>query len=67
MQGVFGRRSTACRSPTSATSDLGCYGKKLNDPSWTRAEKAAFAIAFSGDAKKGVPLLLARDEADHDA
>ena len=39
--------------------DLGCYGKKLSDPSWTRAEKAAFAIAFSGDAKKGVPLLLA--------
>ena len=39
--------------------DLACYGKKLNDPSWTRAEKAAFAIAFSGDAKQGVPLLLA--------
>ena len=36
-----------------------CYGKKLLDPSWTRAEKAAFAIGFSGDAKKGMPLLLA--------
>jgi hypothetical protein len=39
--------------------DLACYGKTLNDPSWTRAEKAAFAIAFSGNAKQGLPLLLA--------
>ena len=39
--------------------DLACYGKKLHDPSWTRAEKAAFAIGFSGDAKQGMPLLLA--------
>jgi hypothetical protein len=39
--------------------DLACYGKALNDPSWTRAEKAAFAIAFSGNAKQGLPLLLA--------
>jgi hypothetical protein len=38
--------------------DLGCYGKKLGDQSWTRAEKAAFALAFSGDSKKAVPLLL---------
>jgi len=38
--------------------DIGCYGKKLSDPSWTRAEKAAFAIGFSGDAQKGIPLLL---------
>src|SRR5262249_10110834 len=38
--------------------DLACYGRKLNDPLWERAEKAAFAIAFSGDAKQGVPLLL---------
>jgi len=39
--------------------DLACYGKTLNDPSWTRAEKAAFALAFSGNAKKAMPLLLA--------
>ena len=39
--------------------DVACYGKKLNDPSWTRAEKAAFAIGFSGNAKHGIPLLLA--------
>lgn len=38
--------------------DLACYGAKLGDPIWTRAEKAAFAIAFSGDAKTGIPLLL---------
>jgi hypothetical protein len=31
----------------------------LNDPSWTRAEKAAFALAFSGNAKQALPLLLA--------
>ncbi len=40
-------------------SDLDCYGKKLSDPSWTRAEKAAFAIGFSGDSAKGIPLLIA--------
>jgi HEAT repeat protein len=39
--------------------DVSCYGQKLSDPSWTRAEKAAFAIAFSGDAAKGIPLLIA--------
>ena len=38
--------------------DVACYGKKLEDPSWTRAEKAAFAIGFSGDTKQGIPLLL---------
>src|SRR5262252_9124569 len=38
--------------------DVACYGKKLNDSQPERAEKAAFAIAFSGDAKKGLPLLL---------
>jgi hypothetical protein len=38
--------------------DLDCYGKKLSDPSWTRAEKAAFTLGFSGNAAKGIPLLL---------
>ncbi len=38
---------------------LACYGKTLTDPSWTRAEKAAFALAFSGNAKQALPLLLA--------
>ena len=37
---------------------LDCYGKRLLDPKWTRAEKAAFAIGFSGNAEKGIPLLL---------
>ena len=39
--------------------NLACYGKTLNDPSWTRAEKAAFALAFSGNSKQALPLLLA--------
>jgi len=39
--------------------DLACYGKKLLDPSWVKAEKAAFTLAFSGDDKTSVPLLLA--------
>ncbi|HEY0712321.1 MAG TPA: HEAT repeat domain-containing protein [Polyangia bacterium] len=34
-----------------------CYGKALSDPAWTRAEKGAFALAFSGD-KAGIPHLL---------
>jgi len=38
--------------------DLSCYGKKLLDPSWVKAEKAAFALAFSGDDKTGIPYLL---------
>ena len=57
-QGVFGRALDRMQVANECDRDLACYGKKLNDPSWTRAEKAAFAIAFSGDAKKGVPLLL---------
>ena len=45
--------------------DLACYGKTLNDPSWTRAEKAAFALGFSGNAKQALPLAARGDEADH--
>lgn len=39
-------------------STVACYGGKLADPKWTRAEKAAFAIGFSGDSAAGIPLLL---------
>jgi HEAT repeat protein len=39
--------------------DLKCYGQNLGSPKWTRAEKAAFYIGFSGNAKEGLPLLLA--------
>ncbi|HZL16278.1 MAG TPA: HEAT repeat domain-containing protein [Polyangia bacterium] len=58
-QGVFGMALDRMQVAKECGDDIGCYGKTLNDPSWTRAEKAAFAIAFSGNAKQGLPLLLA--------
>src|SRR5262245_8765965 len=58
-QGVFGMALDRMQVAKECDQDLACYGKKLNDSQWTRAEKAAFAIAFSGNAKEGVPLLLA--------
>jgi hypothetical protein len=58
-QGVFGMALDRMQVAKECDQDIACYGKKLNDPSWTRAEKAAFAIAFSGNAKQGLPLLLA--------
>ena len=57
--GVFGMALDRMLVAKECGNDLDCYGKKLLDPQWTRAEKAAFAIAFSGDPQKGVPLLLA--------
>jgi len=57
-QGVFGSALDRMQVANECDRDLSCYGKKLTDPSWERSEKAAFAIAFSGDSKKGVPLLL---------
>ncbi len=58
-QGVFGLALDRMLVAEECDQDVACYGKKLGDPSWSRAEKAAFAIAFSGDAKRGIPLLLA--------
>jgi HEAT repeat protein len=58
-QGVFGMALDRMQVAKECDQDLACYGKTLGDPSWTRAEKAAFAIAFSGNAKQGLPLLLA--------
>ncbi len=58
-QGVFGMALDRMQVAKECGDDLACYGKTLNDPSWTRAEKAAFAIAFSGNSKQGLPLLLA--------
>ena len=58
-QGVFGMALDRMQVAKECDQDLACYGKKLNDPSWERSEKAAFAIAFSGNAKQGLPLLLA--------
>jgi HEAT repeat protein len=57
--GVFGMALDRMLVAKECGNDLNCYGKILLDPSWTRAEKAAFAIAFSGNPQKGVPLLLA--------
>jgi HEAT repeat protein len=58
-QGAFGLALDRMLVADECDRDLACYGKKLDDPSWSRAEKAAFAIGFSGDAKNGIPLLLA--------
>jgi HEAT repeat protein len=57
-QGVFGSALERMNVAKECDRDLACYGKKLNDPLWERSEKAAFAIAFSGNAKQGIPLLL---------
>ncbi|HVZ72046.1 MAG TPA: HEAT repeat domain-containing protein [Polyangia bacterium] len=57
-QGIFGLALDRMLVAEECDQDVACYGKKLNDPSWSRAEKAAFAIAFSGDSKQGIPLLL---------
>jgi HEAT repeat protein len=58
-QGVFGLALDRMLVANECDQDVACYGKKLMDPSWSRAEKAAFAIGFSGDTKQGIPLLLA--------
>ncbi len=57
-EGAFGMALDRMLVAKECDKDLACYGKKLGDPSWTRAEKAAFAIGFSGDADKGIPMLL---------
>lgn len=57
-QGPFGEALDRLQVAKECKRDLACYGKKLGDPSYARAEKAAFAIGFSGDEKTGVPLLL---------
>jgi HEAT repeat protein len=57
--GVFGEALDRMAVAKECGKDVACYGKKLSDPSWTRSEKAAFAIGFSGDAARGIPLLLA--------
>jgi HEAT repeat protein len=57
-EGAFGMALDRMLVAKECGNDLACYGKKLSDASWTRAEKAAFAIGFSGDAERGLPLLL---------
>ncbi|HEY2899113.1 MAG TPA: HEAT repeat domain-containing protein [Polyangia bacterium] len=58
-QGVFGMALDRMQVAKDCDTNLACYGGKLSDPAWPRAEKAAFAIGFSGNAKDGLPLLLA--------
>ena len=58
-EGAFGMALDRMMVAKECGDDLACYGKTLNDPSWTRAEKAAFALAFSGNSKQALPLLLA--------
>lgn len=57
-QGAFGEALDRMAVAKECGDSVECYGKKLNEPGAARAEKAAFAIGFSGDAKKGLPLLL---------
>ncbi|HVZ88529.1 MAG TPA: hypothetical protein VHG72_16275 [Polyangia bacterium] len=58
-QGAFGMAMDRMQVAKQCDQDLACYGKALNDPSSSRAQKGAFAIAFSGNSKQGLPLLLA--------
>ncbi len=59
VQGVFGEALDRMQVAKECGDKIECYGKHLSDPSWPRAEKAAFWIGFSGNAKQGIPLLLA--------
>lgn len=56
-EGPFGEALDRMQVAKECANKLPCYGKVLNDQSWTRAEKAAFALGFSNDVK-AVPLLL---------
>lgn len=58
VQGHFGEALDRMQVAKECGDKIDCYGKHLSDPSWTRAEKAAFWIGFSGNAKQGVPFLL---------
>ena len=58
VQGMFGEALDRMQVAKECKDDLACYGKHLTDPSWTRAEKAAFYIGFSGKPAQGLPLLL---------
>jgi HEAT repeat protein len=59
VQGKFDEAMERMQVAKDCGTKLICYGKTLTDSSWTRAEKAAFYIGFSGDAKEGIPMLLA--------
>ena len=46
VQGIFGEALDRMQVAKECGDKIECYGKHLNDPSWTRAEKAAFWIGF---------------------
>jgi HEAT repeat protein len=58
VQGLFGEALDRMQVAKECGNKIDCYGKHLTDPSWPRAEKAAFYIGFSGDPAHGLPLLL---------
>jgi HEAT repeat protein len=58
VQGVFGEALDRMQVAKECGDKIECYGKHLSDPSWPRAEKAAFFIGFSDNAKAGLPLLI---------
>jgi HEAT repeat protein len=58
VQGKFGEALDRMQVAKECGDKLECYGKALNDPQWTRAEKAAFYIGFSGKAQQGLPYLV---------
>jgi HEAT repeat protein len=55
--GLFGEALDRLQVAKQCGDKTDCYGKTLSDPAWPRAEKAAFALGFSGD-KAAIPLLL---------
>jgi len=57
VEGIFAEAMDRMSVAKQCGNDVACYGKMLNDPAWTRAEKAAFQLGFSGD-KKAIPLIL---------
>jgi HEAT repeat protein len=58
VQGKFGEALDRMQVAKECADDIKCYGKTLNDPSWTRAEKAAFYLGFSKKPKEALPFLL---------
>jgi HEAT repeat protein len=58
-KGIFDEALLRMEVAKECDKDIKCYEKILTtDELWPRAEKAAFAIGFSGDAEKGIPILL---------
>jgi HEAT repeat protein len=55
--GLFGEALDRLQVAKECGNKTECYGKTLADPAWPRAEKAAFALGFSGD-KAAIPFLL---------